>query len=122
MKTLFTAFSNFMDRLGESDHFLRCAWIFMCVTINVALGGLIGKGIGEILKVIGPSPTVVHTSMLYCMVGMGGIVLLVMLANYRNLWELTGPNVARVQSPSTAPAYQDMAALTQLEMQQLPVD
>lgn len=37
MKTLFKAFSNFMDRLGESDHFLRCAWIFVCTILTCGL-------------------------------------------------------------------------------------
>ncbi|MEK7640007.1 MAG: hypothetical protein AAB424_02630 [Patescibacteria group bacterium] len=92
MKRFFTVFSNFMDRLKENEHAMKCMWIYMCVAINAALGALMGKVIGELLKAIPitSSPTVVQTCALYGMVGIGGIVLLGMLANYRKLWERCG--------------------------------
>lgn len=37
MKTLFTAFANFMDRLGNNDHVVKCAWIFMCTVFTCGI-------------------------------------------------------------------------------------
>lgn len=118
MKTLFTAFCNFMDRLGESNHFLRCAWIFTCVAINAALGGLIGKGIGTLLSVVVTTPTIVHTSMLYGMVGMGGIVLLGMVVAYKHLWAMSDPSLRCVEN--TPPQREEISA-ARLQVRDVPM-
>lgn len=80
MKRLFMTFDNFMDRLGENDHVVKCAWIFVCVMINAAIAGLAGA-----------IPALIW----------GGLVLLVMLINYRNLWSFSQPYRETTEVPGT---------------------
>lgn len=91
MKKVFTLIRNGMDRLGENNTFLKCAFCFMVICMATLIGGLLGKPFGDaVVRVLATVAAIV--SFLGC------------VAMYPNLWDIAGPQLdKRSPVPQSAP-------------------
>ncbi len=91
MKKSFTLFSNAMDRLGESNTFLKCAFCFVAICLATALAAAFGMIFGTMVAKVFAAITCILTIL-------GSIAL------YPHLWSTVGPRLdAPAPMPEAAP-------------------
>lgn len=79
-------FTDFMEKLGENEHVVKCVLIFLSTGVAMAIAALLTAWLSV-------WPTMIA----------GGFVAIIMFANYGRLWNFCGPSLQAIENTGVAP-------------------